>query len=494
VIPIGVSLNWKHINILKRVQVDYDYDISLEDSLAKNYQAWHVVRAVVRFGPTREEAVSERWYRQLVKEPQNDFNEAMRLYLAKKYWLASFAFGKVLAKWPSFSKVDIATFYMGKSYEYLHMNDVAREVYNMGLKKYTTSDFRSKFIFQLENLDYKTADYDNALKNYSFIMNLYRDSDVAPDADYVAGQIYYNRNEFENAINVLTSIEPGTESYLYAQYTLAMLNVHRKNFDDAIEHLNTIIQSDSVKTVSEKSLREMAYVKLGHIYFEQGNLKYAYVAYKRVPPESRFYDEALLGLAWTSVKGGVDQSYNEAIKTADVLISTRAKSTLVAEAYLVEGYAFTLIKNYSKAVEAFKKCIELCDARYISREDFMAREAKDKESMRTYNEFQRKALGLALRKPTPALLAQRDVMTPEWENYDKGIRDFSIFRIEAMSQFSFKKSAVRLKKDAEYALATALHLIEVDKKGKIMDETKDKTKQLDQQMEDLQKQLKEIEE
>jgi tetratricopeptide (TPR) repeat protein len=166
---------------------------------------------------------------------------------------------------------------------------------------------------------------------------------------------------------------------------------------------------------------------------------------------------------------------------------------LVAEAYLVEGYAFTLIKNYAKAVEAFKKCIELCDARYVSREDFMSREAKDKESMRTYNEFQRKSLGLALRKPTPALLAQREAMTPEWENYDKEIRDFSVFRIDAMAQFSFKKSAVHLKKDAEYALATALHLIEVDKKSKIMDETKDKTKQIDKQMEELQKQLKETE-
>ncbi|OGS37465.1 MAG: hypothetical protein A2293_11065 [Elusimicrobia bacterium RIFOXYB2_FULL_49_7] len=494
VIPIGFSLNWKHINVLKRVQVDYDYDISLEDSLSKNYQSWHVIRAIMRFGPTREEAISERWYRQLVKEPQNDFNEAMRLYLAKRYWEASFAFGKVLAKWPSFSKVDIATFYMGKSYEYMQMNDAAREVYQMGLKKYTTSDFRPKFVFQIQNLDYKTHDYDNALKNYGFIMNLYRDADVAPDADYVAGQIYYNKNEFENAINVLNSIEPGNENYLYAQYTLAMLNVHRKNFDDAVEHLGNIIKFDSIRTVSEKSLKEMAFVKLGHLYFEQGNLKFAFGAYKKVPAESRFYDEALLGLAWTYVKGGVEQSYNEAIKTADNLISTRPKSSLVSEAYLVMGYSLTLIKNYTKAIEAFKKCIEMCDARYISREEFKAREATNQDVMRGYGSFQKKSLQLALRKPSPAGDSQREGMTGEWKSFDKEIGDFSIFRIEANSQFAFKKSAVRLKKDAEYALATALHLIETEKKGRILQDTKQKTNQIDNEMDQLQQQLKEMEE
>jgi hypothetical protein len=114
--------------------------------------------------------------------------------------------------------------------------------------------------------------------------------------------------------------------------------------------------------------------------------------------------------------------------------------------------------------------------------------------MASYLDFQRRALGLALRKPTPALIAQKDAMTPDWQNYDKEIRDFSIFQIEANKQFEFKRSAVQLKKDAEYALATTLHLIEAAKKRKIIDETQEKTKGLDQEMEDLQQQLQELEE
>lgn len=494
VVPFGVSLNWKHINILKRVQLDYDFGISIEDSLPQNSKSSHLIRFVVRFGPTREEAVSERWYRELAVAPQRDFNEAMRLYLAKKYWLASFAFGKVLAKWPAFSKVDIATFYMGKSYEYMHMHDVARETYNKGIKKYTTSDFRPKFIFQLQNLAYKNNDFDDALKHYGFIMNLYRESDVAPDADYVAGQIYYNKKEFESAINVLTSVEPGNENYLYAQYTLAMINVHRKNFDDALEHLNNIVNIDTVKTISEKSLREMAYVKLGHIFFEQGELKFSYGAYKQVPPGSRFYDEALLGLSWTMVRGGVEQSYTQAVQTADRLISARPKSNLLAEAHLVMGYAFTLLKQYSKAVDAYKNVIRLCDAKYISRDEYKVRKSENQTKMKRFNDFQKEVIGIALRKPTPALNAKKETMTGEWENFDAEIQDFAAYQIEANKQFSFKKSAIKLKKDAEYALATTLHLIENQKKVRIMEDTKDKTRELDSEMDKLQKELQELEE
>jgi tetratricopeptide (TPR) repeat protein len=491
VIPFGLSLNWKNINVFKRVQLDYDFGVTTIKELDERFA--HILRFSARFGKTREEAVSEKWYMQLVREPQNDFEDAMRLYRAKKYWLASFAFGKVIAKWPSFSKVDMATFFLGKSYEYMHMTDAARETYTRGLKKYTTSDFRARFLFQLQNLDYKGGAYDVALRNYGFIMNLYRESDVAPDADYVAGQIYYNKNDFENAIRTLEAIDKSNDNYLYARYTLAMLNVRRKNYDDAVSHLSTIVGIDTVKTVSEKALRDMAFVKLGHIYFERGDLKNAYGAYRQVPLESRFYDEALLGLSWTLVRGGVPESYQEAIKRADNLISTRAKSMLIAEAYLVKGYANTLLKSYDKAAEAYKKTIELCDGTYLSREEYEKRLTRNQTAMQDYNDFQKRAMSLALRKPTPTQEEQKNQMTPTFDGFDEEIRTFSTFKIEADAQFDFQKSAVKLRKDAEYALATTLHLMDSAKKNKLMEGSQEKQKALDKEMQDLQKQLKELE-
>ena len=68
------------------------------------------------FGPTREQRESKRLYDQLILAPMDAYNEAMRLYLAGKYWEASFAFGKVMSLYPNFYLNDKATYYMGDSY------------------------------------------------------------------------------------------------------------------------------------------------------------------------------------------------------------------------------------------------------------------------------------------------------------------------------------------------------------------------------------------
>ena len=78
----------------------------------------------------RQQRESKRMYDQLILAPMDAYNEAMRLYLAGKYWEASYAFGKVISLNPSFHRVTkSATFYMGNCYRYLQMNGIAREVY-----------------------------------------------------------------------------------------------------------------------------------------------------------------------------------------------------------------------------------------------------------------------------------------------------------------------------------------------------------------------------
>ena len=45
------------------------------------------------------------------------YKQLRKLYLARKFLLASYAFGKVITKYPAFHLVDLAAFYKGKSFE-----------------------------------------------------------------------------------------------------------------------------------------------------------------------------------------------------------------------------------------------------------------------------------------------------------------------------------------------------------------------------------------
>ena len=121
--------------MINYLNVDADFGYSFIESLMKNgdkrdERGFTVAFKVsTDFGPTREQRESKRLYDELILAPMDAYNEAMRLYLAGKYWEASFAFGKVLSLFPNFHLNDKATWYLGNSYRFLYMNDIARQVY-----------------------------------------------------------------------------------------------------------------------------------------------------------------------------------------------------------------------------------------------------------------------------------------------------------------------------------------------------------------------------
>ena len=182
------------------------------------------------FGPTREQRESKRLYDQLILAPMDAYNEAMRLYLAGKYWEAAFAFGKVVSLYPNFYLNDKAAYYMGDSYKRLYMNETARAVFKSALEEYTTSDMRSKYLYGLETIDYREGKYEDALKNHAFITNLYGESDIRPDADYVAGEIHFLRKNYKAAEQLLSRIKAGV-AVVFVRAVHAGDHQHREQED-----------------------------------------------------------------------------------------------------------------------------------------------------------------------------------------------------------------------------------------------------------------------
>ncbi len=113
---IGATINVKDVNLFRYIGLDLE--MSHDDLIEKKNRGflWNV-RASARFGNTREESIGEARYRRLKIEPENDYRAAMRLYLNRDFIAASYAFGKVQTKYPTFHLVDQAAFYKGKSFE-----------------------------------------------------------------------------------------------------------------------------------------------------------------------------------------------------------------------------------------------------------------------------------------------------------------------------------------------------------------------------------------
>jgi len=371
------------------------------------------------------------------------------------------------------------------------MNDIARQVYKEALEEYTTSEMRSKYLYGLQSLDYREGNYEEALKNHAFIINLYGESDIRPDADYLAGQIHFQRKNYNVAEQLLSGITPSDPDYLYAQYTLSIINIEDDKLQAAVQNLNNIIQ-DTTQEVADQLLQDAANTKLGHLYFEMGDkLRLAVEAYQRVPDGSPYQDEALLGTAWAWIK--VNQP-NVALKTIEKLISSYPESPLVPESFLVKGYSLMLLKRHQEAVSALEQCIAACSRPFITDEDLAKRKSLFEEYAAEFAPTADLIKKNALRKPTNKTLEERPALQKEFEGFAKENKDFFRYSLLANSHKKFFKRQEEILADAEYALAKATKLIGAKREAKIMQEQKKEEGKIDQELEKLQEQLEKIEE
>ena len=481
-----VGFNFNFIYLLPEMINYMNYDFHLGYSFLENERGFTMMHKIsTDFGPTREQRESKRLYDMLILAPMDAYNEAMRLYLAGKYWEAAFAFGKVLSLYPNFYLNDKASYYMGDSYKRLYMNRAAREVFKSALEEYTTSEMRSKYLYGLESIDYREGKYDDALKNHAFIVNLYGESDIRPEADYIAGEVHFLRKNYSAAEQLLSRIKRGSMSYLYAQYTLAVINIENKRIDAAVENLRRIIE-DTTSDAGVRMLQDAANVKLGHLYYEQVELRKAVEAYKRVSEGSSYGDEALLGISWSWIKVNQPAMGLQAIER---LISMHPTSPLIPEAYLVRGYGLMLQRKFNEAVVSLEKCLEMCKGKFVTDADLAVRQEKFNKVLSEFEPIGDKIRKNALRKPTDRSIEERAGYKAEYDKFSKENREFFDYVLLAQSHKRFFMRKEQIISDAEYALAKATSMMKAAGQIREIEKSKKEEQKIDEEIEKLKKQL-----
>jgi len=442
---IGATINVKDVNLFRYLGLDLE--MSHDDLIEKRNRGflWNV-RATARFGNTREESIGEARYRRLKIEPENDYRAAMRLYLNRDFIAASYAFGKVQTKYPTFHLVDQAAFYKGKSFENMRMHLAAQKVYNEAIKKYPHSDQVPKYHFQLMNIEYKEGRYGEAMVKYQYIIQTFPKSDVKPDADYIAGQIKFEQGQYKDAVQLLASILPGNANYFYARYTMGIAYSRLEQWEEAKGSFNDII-TQQPSNQSEKDLQDAAKIKLGHIHFaEKDGLPEAAKLYGQVTNiNSPFYEEAALALAWSFLK--VRDTKNARPFTTWI-IKNRPNSYLVSEAYLVEGYCDYLEGALRPAEKNLNKAIALTKNPTITKSQRDSAKVAFDNMKEHFDSVQVRALDLARQLPTPRVEQKRAALRPDFEKANREIENFADFQQRVIQSDRFEASRERVSKDA----------------------------------------------
>jgi len=447
---LGATVNVKDVNVFRYLQLDLE--MSHDDIIdSKNRGFIWSAKFTTRLGPTREEKIGDDRYRRLKIEPENDYREAMRLYLQRRFVEAAYAFGKVITKYPAFHLVDQAAYFKGKSFENMKMHKAARTTYNEAVQEYPSSDIQAKYLFQLMNIDYKEGKFAEATLKYQEIVQKYSETSVKADADYVMGQIKFYQGQYNEAINYLKPILPGNANYVYARYTVGIAQSRLNEFDKAKQSFQDIVDYQTSNN-SEKELQDAARVKLGHIYFsaEPPDLATAAGLYKAVPSKSHVYDEALLALAWSLIKVG---RAKDALPLVGYIIDKMPDSYLVPEAWLVRGYAYFILEDWNNTDRALRTCQSLVEKPLVSTEERRKAEADYNAMIGQFEEVQMTAHDLSRQLPTPRVQQKRSALQPKFDEARTAIDNHYEFLRRAEESDRFEKSRKRILDDARFTLA-----------------------------------------
>jgi len=475
--------------------IDYNFGYSFIDNSANMNDERGLVmmlKASVDFGRTREQKESRRMYDKLVVAPMDAYQEAMRLYTAGKYWEASFAYGKLISLYPTFYLNDKAVYYMGDCYKYLYMNHTAREVFKEALDEYTTSDMRAFYLYGIMSLDYREESYDEAMRNYGFIVNLYPETEIRGEAEYLAGEIEFLRGHHEEAKAHFEVVKPSDPSYLYALFTLAVINYQTDRLQAAVQNLRTVID-DTTSKAQDLMLQNAAAVKLGHAYFEMGDkLREAVESYSLVKEDASPHgDEALLGITWSWIKAGQPQI---ALQKAERLIQLHPKSPFVPEAHLLRGYSLMLMKRYAEAIPAFENALEACAGKFLTDEDVKIRKVQNDKAADDFSPEADKIKRNAMRKPTPRSVEERADLYKSYEGFSAENKEFFHYRVTAKSHNNFFMRKEDIIEDATFALAKATNYIKSRGATSEIQKIKKGEEKLDAEIEKLRQQLDNAEE
>jgi tetratricopeptide (TPR) repeat protein len=478
--------------MINYLNVDYNFGYSfLENSANLNDERGLVmmIRASADFGRTREQKESKRLYDRLVVAPMDAYQEAMRLYTAGKYWEASFAYGKLISLYPTFYLNDKAVYYMGDCYKQLYMNQTAREVFREALDEYTTSDMRAHYLYGVMSLDYREDNYDEAMRNHAFIINLYPESEIVGEAEYLAGEIEFAQQHYDDARRHLELVKPTDPSYMYAQFTLGVVNYQTDREQAAIQNLKIVIEDTSSKAPDVK-LQHAAAVKLGHVYYESqsGNkLREAVESYSIVPENaSPSGDEALLGIAWSWVKAGRPEL---ALQKADRIVALHPKSPFIPEAHLLRGYALMLLKRHGDAIPALERCLETASGEFLTDEHVKARKGQFDQISDNFTPVSERIKRNAMRKPTPRSVEERTELYKGYELFAKENKAFFEYRVLAKSHKNFFMRKEEIIEDATFALAKATNFMKTRQTTKALEGMRGTEEKLDSEIEKLRQEL-----
>ncbi|MBN1983442.1 MAG: hypothetical protein JW795_18035 [Chitinivibrionales bacterium] len=485
------GMNIPTVNDGRDIQVAYQW-MSIIDGLDIN--TTQTLYGRIDILKHREEVYARRMARLASIGPGDLYNRARTFLSEGKYWDAFFLFGKIYVEYPDFFKNDYVRLFMGQCQEELDMREFSLENYEETKKLFPRSVVVPMADLGIMRLHYRDNNSAGVANQFAKLNSPSVPDSLKFHAYYYQGLQNLRDNDFQNAIQMFSLIPDNHPEYPFAQHSLATAYALANNVSRAIEALDNVVRY-TPRTKEAQEIQNRSLVFLGYIFFEgmdgqERALSKAVTALRKVPNTSFYYEDALLGLAWTALRAN---QWNDCIAAAKELQSISTKTVNQCEAALLEGYCYMVDKKYTEAVNVLGPANDKIVA-YKAPSDEEKAEAKTgyDDNRGNYYDLASKVNELALTSQSSFVIQQIDSLKGPQVDYQGKLKDYYKFNDDFARRSFFSKNASQVKEDLDYALANAQKMLGQKSTEKIIDKTKKKSQEIDSEMQKIQDELKKL--
>jgi tetratricopeptide (TPR) repeat protein len=141
--------------------------------------------------------------------------------------------------------------------------------------------------------------------------------------------------------------------HVQAAYFIGVGHVRLKQWDQAIAAFLAVTQM-TPRDDKERSVKELADLSMGRVYFEIGKYDEAIDRYARIGQASESFPDSLYEIAWSYVrKGEMERAKN----ATEVLLLVAEDSVLAPEAKILQGTLLQKLQKYDDAIDTYNQVI-----------------------------------------------------------------------------------------------------------------------------------------
>jgi tetratricopeptide (TPR) repeat protein len=446
----------------------------------------HSFMAGAEFGQPRKETVEKGLKRKASLIPSDLYNKAMQLYSEGKYWDAYWVFSRILVEYPDFIKNDWVSMYSGRCLEMLDIRVASYNQYQRTTIKYSKSKSVHYANSGMMNIFYRDDDFQNVEKMHGELIKAGVHDSLRNHAHYLMGETYIKTKEYDKALDILGKVQENHIDYLFARHSMAVAEILKENYDKALVYLKECLSKNS-KTPQEEEMVYRTFLFTGYIFYEEKEYPNALASLSMIPKKSLYYEDALLGMGWISLRG---QQYDDCLGYSRDLQNLTRWVVNFGEGALLEGYVNLMRKSYDAAVQILGSASARLAGAKVPSQDELAQNMEGYQQIRSnYESLGKSVETYGMEKQNVEVLEKIDSLNLDQKEMKVKIDEHYKYVDDFNRESFFARNLEIVREDIDYAYARASKMaalkntiIEQEKAGK-------KTQDIDNEIEKLKGQM-----